>query len=61
MTLFNVRKMQAKIQTQTDVRDELIYGDKMKMAAKRKNTGATSCDNYDLTISTLVLIYANNM
>ena len=48
MTLFNVRKMQAKIQAQTDVRDELIYGDEIKMAAKRKNTGAISCDYNDL-------------
>ena len=57
--IFNLRRLQAKPKVQTDVLDELLYGDDMD-----KNTSSEakmhramdqvsqSCDNYDLTIST---------
>ena len=57
--IFNLRRLQAKINVQTDALDELLYADDMDKNASSEakmqraiDQVSQSCDNYDLTIST---------
>ena len=57
--LFNLRRLQAKFNVQTDVPDQLLYTDDLVKNAKSEtkmqgdmDRMSQACDNYDLTIST---------
>ena len=58
--IFNLRMLQAKTKVQTDVLDEILYADDIRMPAQTEATiqramdqVSQSCDNYALTISTI--------
>ena len=50
--IFNLRRLQAKIQLQTNVLDELLYASSETKMQRAMDQVSQSWDNYDLTIST---------